>query len=254
MTDFKSWCKPATIASINGHTAGVLVSANDEAGIDAVSATLADKYAKADTLARIAERLGKPKVSDFLRTKFPTKASARSGDVGEILAANYLEEDCGYIVGPSRLMHRDHQEWAMRGDDVLGARTDPVTGVRVIKAEAKSRARMTGPTVKEAREGLQRESGMPSPQSMAQFAERLLGTPDDSLGEAVLDLQLSKGIRPDRVTHLMFLFTTNDPSRHVTEDLTSYSGPIEQLTITLRVGTHQKFIRETYERALADDA
>jgi hypothetical protein len=253
VTDFKTWCAPPAVAPINGHTAAVLISGDDETGAETVAATLPEKYAKADSLVRIAERFGKPKVSEFLRRKFPVSARGRSGDLGEILATAYLEEDCGYVVGPSRLIHRDHHEWAMRGDDVLGAKLDGDGNVHLAKAEAKSRQRMTKAVVQEARDGLQREDGLPSPHSLTQFAERLLDT-DESLGEAVLELQLSSGIRPDIVTHLMFLFTMNDPSKHVNGDLTGYVGAIKQQTVTLRVIAHQEFIHSTYEKALADGA
>jgi hypothetical protein len=95
---------------------------------------------------------------------------------------------------------------------------------------------------------LTRNEELPSPHSLAQFAERLLSTADRSIGEAVLDMQLSDGVRPDRVGHLMFLFTSGDPSAHVAADLQAYSGRVPQLTITLRVKSHQKFIRDAYEQ------
>ena len=59
-----------------------LISNDDAVGIDAVAATLAEKYATTETLALIAEKFGKEKVSEFLRKKFPEKASARSGRYG----------------------------------------------------------------------------------------------------------------------------------------------------------------------------
>src|ERR1035441_9652110 len=89
MTDFESWCQPAIFVSIENHVSGVLISDNDTTGIDAVAATLAEKYAETETLALIAEKFGKQKVSEFLRNKFPEKANARSGDMGEILATSY---------------------------------------------------------------------------------------------------------------------------------------------------------------------
>jgi hypothetical protein len=252
VTNFSSWCAPAVVVKINGHYAGVLVSTDDGAGIEAVAATLPKKYAKTETLALIAEKYGKPKVSDFLRNKLPVSVMGRSGDLGEILAAAYLEEESGYIVGPSRLIDSDHQELAMRGDDVLGAKLDPTDGLRLAKAEAKSRIKVTKTVVKEARDGLERAAGLPSPHSLTQFAERLLDTAENQIGEAVLELQLFDGVRPKDVTHLMFLFTMSDPSILVADDLDAYTGGIKQLTITLRVNAHQEFIRDTYEKALAD--
>ena len=135
----------------------------------------------------------------------------------------------------------------MRGDDVLGARLDANGNLRITKAEAKSRVTLGDGAVKAAREGLARNDELPSPHSLTQFAERLLPTADSHIGEAVLAMQLSDGVRPDCVGHLMFLFTGSDPSRHVAADLNAYSGSVPQLTVTLRVKGHQKFIKDAYE-------
>lgn len=254
MTTYEQWCEPLKITSVGSHSIGVLVSNDDELGIGAVAAHLPSRYAKTESLARIAERSGKAKVSEFLRNKLPQTQRARSGDLGEILATAYVEEESGYIVGPSRLIHRDHQEWAMRGDDVLGAKFGGAANVLLIKGEAKSRTQALASAVEEAREGLQRENGLPSQHSLTQFADRLLHTSDDALGEAILDLQLAHGVRPGIVTHLMFLFAGNDPSNHVTKDLSDYSGVIVQQAVILRVRKHQDFVRMTFEKAITNGA
>ncbi|WP_196249565.1 Hachiman antiphage defense system protein HamA [Rhodococcoides fascians] len=253
MTHFEKWCKPEVVTLVNGHRAAVLVSTDDVAGIETVASTLAEKYAKTDTLALIAREFGKPKVAEYLLNKFPQKPGFRSGDMGEILATSYLEEESGYTVGPCRLAHRDHQEWSMRGDDVLGAKVDEASKVYLAKGEAKSRAKTYERTVTEARAGLERDDGLPSSHSLVQFAERLTGTADEAVGTAVLKLQLSGGVRPEVVLNVMFLFTGNDPSAHVFKDLTAYRGNIDQFTMTLRVRAHQKFIKSAYEKALDDD-
>lgn len=248
MTDLRSWCTVEDPIHVGGHLAGVLKSVDATKGVAALGAALPSMYAKSDALARIADRLGKDAVAEHLRNKLPTEPSARSGDMGEILATAYLREEQGYVVGPSRLMERDHQEWAMRGDDALGAKYDSDGKLRIIKAEAKSRVKLDKRTVAEAREGLARNNELPSPQSLAQFAERLLATDDIEVGHAVLTVQLGEGVRPDHVEHLMFLFTSSDPSKYVTADLEAYGGSVSQLTITLRVQGHQEFIKNAYEK------
>lgn len=252
MAGFSNWCTLGTLVPIGGHQAGVIESSDDAKGSATLAASLPNAYAESNSLAIVAERFGKAGVAKFLRNKLPTKASARSGDMGEILATAYLHEECGYVVGPSRLIQRDHQEWAMRGDDVLGAKFDSKGRLHVTKAEAKSRATLGAATVKEARQGLARNDEFPSPHSLAQFAERLLPTADSRIGEAVLTMQLSDGVRPDRVGHLMFLFTRSDPSALVAGDLKAYPGPVSQLTVTLRVKGHQKFIKDAYDRVVTD--
>jgi Cap4 SAVED domain len=247
MTDFSKWCTVGSLVPFGDQQAGVLESHDDATGVATLAEGLPNAYAESESLALVAERFGKEGVANLLRNKLPTKASARSGDMGEILATAYLHEVRGYVVGPSRLIQRDHQEWAMRGDDVLGARLDSNGKLRITKAEAKSGVTVGERTVKAAREGLSRNDELPSPHSLTQFAERLLPTADSHIGEAVLAMQLSDGVRPDRLGHLMFLFTGSDPSTYVAADLMAYSGSVPQLTITLRVKGHQKFIRDAYE-------
>lgn len=251
LVKFGTWCSQPPLASLNMHRFGTLVSHDDATGVALTAATLPDAYADRSALALVAERHGKSGVAMFLRDRLPTKKSARSGDMGEILATAYLNEDCGYVVGPSRLIDRDHQEWAMRGDDVLAAKVDSDSRLHLVKAEAKSRVKLGKATVKAAREGLARNDEMPSPHSLSQFATRLLKTSDDHVGEAVLDAQLTSGIRPDHVGHLMFLLTSGDPSTAVKEDLEAYVGTVPQLTITLRVQHHPAFINEAFDEVVA---
>lgn len=193
MAGFSNWCGLGTIVPIGEHRAGVLESHDDATGVATVAASLPNAYAESDSLAMIAERFGKEGVAKFLRNKLPTKSNARSGDMGEILATAYLHEECGHAVGPSRLIQRDHQEWAMRGDDALGARLDSNGKLRITKLEAKSRVTVGKSTVKAAREALARNEELPSPHSLTQFAERLLTTADNLIGEAVVAMQLSDG-------------------------------------------------------------
>ncbi|MFG1648511.1 Hachiman antiphage defense system protein HamA [Micromonospora sp. NPDC049275] len=250
--EFRSWCTIGTPIPTSGHRAGLIQSYDDSTGVTALAAALPAAYAASGALAAIAERLEKDALAKYLRNKVPTEKAARSGDMGEILATAYLHEEARYVVGPSRLIHRDHQEWAMRGDDALGAKLHSDGKPVIVKAEAKSRTKVGKPTITAAREGLARNEEMPSPHSLTQFADRLLGTADDDLGNAIIDLLLEDGVRPNRVSHLMFLFTSNDPSSQVAADLQAYSGPVPQLTITLQVQRHQEFIRDAYEIVIAD--
>lgn len=252
MIEYGAWCTLGVPVSIDVHKAGTLEAQDDATGVALVTAMLPEAYADTTALGLIAERYGKPGVAAFLRDRLPTKKNARSGDMGEILATAYLNEECGYVVGPSRLIDRDHQEWAMRGDDVIAARIDDDSKLHLVKAEAKSRVNLGAVTVKEAREGLARNDEMPSPHSLSQFATRLLNTSDHTVGEAVIDVQLTEGVRPRQVSHLMFLFTSGDPSAHVKADLEAYDGSVRQLTITLRVQDHQTFINGAYDGVIAD--
>ena len=106
VTDFSNWCTLGTLVPIGDHKAGVLESYDDATGVATLAASLPTAYAESESLALVAERFGKEGVAKFLRNKLPTKANARSGDMGEILATAYLHEERGYVVGPGRLIQQ----------------------------------------------------------------------------------------------------------------------------------------------------
>lgn len=247
---FASWCGPQADEQVGKHVASLLVSNDDAGGIAEVVKTLPLAYARTENLKRIAERHGKKGVAGLLSNKVPKKQSARSGDLGEILGTAYVESSLGFTTGPSRLIERDHQEWAMRGDDVLGARVVNQK-VELVKVEAKSRAKAGKTVIREARDGLSRDGDLASAHSLTQFAERLLDE-HGPLNEAVNDLLLNDGLRPNRLVHVMFLFVGNNPITHIRSDLTAYSGTVVQRTVTIRVATHQNFIRTSFDTVLRD--
>lgn len=251
MTDFFSaWCHPQKDEVVGKHTSRLLASSDDAVGVDAVVKIMPRAYAKKKNLKRIAKRHGKKGVAKLLSNKVPETQSSRSGDMGEILGTAYVRDRMGYTTGPSRLIERDHQEWAMRGDDILGARFNK-QDLEIVKVEAKSRAKAGKAAITEAREGLRRNGDLASAHSLTQFAERLLKK-HESLSDAVNDMLQNDGLRPGRMTHVMFIFAGNHPISHVRADLNAYAGKVAQVTVTVRVGAHQDFIRSCYEMVLDD--
>jgi hypothetical protein len=239
-----------THTSVGAHDFEVLTSFDDEVGIDLVAELLPTKYVDSEILAQIAERLEKPQVAAYLRDQFPVAPNLRSGDIGEILGTAYVQEELGYVVGPSRFIQRDHQNWAMRGDDILGAKLLPDSTLQIVKGEAKSGASIGAQVVTEARAALDTYGGLPSPHSLSHFAMRLLKSSSESLGHAIIQVLYSTGMRPGSVTHVMFLFSGNDPSAEVQQDLHTYRGAIKQIARIIKPIGHQRFVSESYERAI----
>lgn len=250
MTDFfSSWCEPPKVEAVGRHTSRVIVSADDAAGIDAVVELLPQMYAKRQNLTRIAKRYGKTGVANLMSAKVPQTKRGRSGDLGEVLGTAYIQSALGYSTGPSRLIERDHQEWALRGDDVLGARFDGGK-LKLVKVEAKSRAHARKAAIAEAREGLLRNGDLASPHSVTQFAERLLDD-DRVLSDAINDVLQNEGLRPGNLAHLMFIFAGNHPVSLIREDLKAYTGKVAQTTVTVQVQAHQDFITRSYDSVVA---
>ena len=71
-------------------------------------------------MASTLERLGKPAAAEKLRIKLPQVTKIRSGDIGEILTTDYIDEETVFSVPIKKLRWKDHRNMAMRGDDVIG--------------------------------------------------------------------------------------------------------------------------------------
>jgi hypothetical protein len=63
-----------------------------------------------------------------------------SGELGEILATELVEEMMDYEVPVRRLRYKDGREMALRGDDFIGIRVNAAGNLHLLKGESKSRA------------------------------------------------------------------------------------------------------------------
>ncbi len=130
-----------------------------------------------DDLKQIAvdmKRNGYKQAARVLQARLPKTKTARSGELGEILATEFVVEYLGYNVPVRRLRYKDGREMALRGDDFIGVSQDPKNDFRLIKGESKSRASLTTTTLKEAREALNKNHGRCTPASLYFVADRLM--------------------------------------------------------------------------------
>src|SRR5258708_1054311 len=81
--------------------------------------TIKDQRANRSIIRRIR---GYKKSLAFIRNKMPRPINMRSGDCGEILATEYIEQMTEYKVPIKRLRWKDDRDVAMRGDDVIALR------------------------------------------------------------------------------------------------------------------------------------
>ncbi len=141
----------------------------------------------------------------------------------------------------------------MRGDDVIAMLEDPESQrLRFLKAEAKSRVRLTARVVADARTGLDRDGGLPSAHALAFISERLFELGDQALVDAIDDALLKHSIPTEDVRHLVFTFSGNAPDAPLTESLQAYEGTITQWGVGLRVEGHADFVAAVYERVITN--
>src|ERR1700674_1908815 len=92
-----------------------------------------------DDAVRIAEdvaQLGYAKAAALLAERMPRSKRARSGELGEILATEVVEESLGYRVPVRRLRYKDGREMALRGDDFIGLNVEAGGVLRFAKGES----------------------------------------------------------------------------------------------------------------------
>lgn len=206
-----------------------------------------------DRLERIAEdvsRLGYAGAAKILGAVLPQGAKARSGDLGEILATELVEEKTGFSVPIRRLRYKDGREMALRGDDFIGVAYDGDERLWLLKGESKSRKKLGKTTVTEARAALNRNHGRCTPDSLLFVANRLLESDnedDQELGRAIRDEVGLEALRPNRIDHMFFTLSGNGVPEALIADLAAASANRNHYVVNLHVEDHGEFIGAIYE-------
>jgi len=194
----------------------------------------------------VIERMGGyPKTLEFMRNKLPAYKKVRSGDLGEILASEYIDQCMGFTVPVKRLRWKDDRNTTMRGNDVIAIQA---RGKRwlLLKAESKSRARLDKGVVTEALEGLADHSGRPNPSSLAFLSSRLREARRDAEATVFEDLQRSQP-KADEIEHLVFTFSGNNPTTYLKTAVADGTGGIRCHLVGCEIVDHQHFIKSTFD-------
>lgn len=190
---FLDWCKiekPRPV--VKGHRLRFLTSKSNhfKTAVKTVSEIIPENYVNKDYLADIFNRLGKAAVAAKLREKLPDSQRSRSGDLGEIFAAAYINEMTRFSVPIRRLWWKDHQNTSVRGEDVIAIRVTDSGRLRFLKGEAKSRKNMPSCVISEASEALLANDELPTPHALGFVAERLLDRGETELAHRIEEASL----------------------------------------------------------------
>jgi hypothetical protein len=142
---------------------------------------------------------------------------------------------------------------AMRGDDFIGAGFGTDGKLWLLKGEAKSNKVLGKTTVTNARKVLNRDNGRCTPDSLLFVANRLLESEDEkemALGRAIRDEVGCNSLRPDRIDHMLFTLSGNDPPAALRDDFEATGTERDHYVVNLRIQDHQEFIAEMYKKAL----
>jgi hypothetical protein len=220
--------------------------------------TIRSHYERLERIAEDVERLGYPAAAKILEAVLPQGARARSGDLGEILATELVEEKTGFTVPIRRLRYKDGREMALRGDDFIGIGFDSDDRLWLLKGESKSRKKLGKTTITEARAALNRNHGRCTPDSLLFVASRLLESTDlddQEMGRAIRDEVGLESLRPNQIDHMFFTLSGNGIPHALTEDWDGVSNDRNHYVVNLQVEDHGEFIEAIYHEVgrLGDD-
>ena len=252
MSQFHIWCDKKK-EKVRDHLLVVLRTDNNRTavGVKTIARELPKHYMSEDRHADILERLGKSIAAEYLRNRLPETKLARSGDLGEILAISYVEEETSWNHAVKKLRWRDHREMSMRGDDFIAVDFED-NKIKFLKGESKSRKRLSNIVLKEARKTLNDNNERPAPHTLTFISERLAEEGYKDIADRIIDAQLRDDISLNRVSHMIFIFSANNPENLLKTDLLEYDGKVRQFYVALQIETHPNFIRDVYDAVIAD--
>jgi hypothetical protein len=215
---------------------------------DRLVTVLPEYYIDPISIAETLERLGKAAAAQKLRIKIPLVKNIRSGDIGEVLTTDYIDEYTEYSVPIKKLRWRDHRDMAMRGDDVIGIQVDKEKQtLRFLKAEAKANKVLGRDVLQKARDELDNDEGLPAPHALQFVSARLREIGNVELSDLIDEVQLVDGIKATQIEHLLFTFTASNPATTQKEAFAAYEGNIPQRSVGFRVAEHQNLIAGIYQ-------
>lgn len=257
---YEKWCDPTKKRNKRKHywTYVEKNGGRDEIRDELVE-TIRSHYDRLERIAEDVQRLGYEVASNILTATMPQTTKGRSGDLGEILATELVEEEIGLRVPVRRLRYKDGRNMAMRGDDFIGAGYNGKSEkLWLLKGEAKSNKVLGKATVRSARKALNRDSGRCTPDSLLFVANRLLESndlDDNDLGRSLRDEVGLKSLHADRIDHMLFTVSGNGPHRSLKDDLDVADANRDHYVVNIHVKDHQDFIATMYTEAenLGDD-
>ena len=244
---FDAWCSEQQIPAKTCvlHLLGEKLGAQSKA-IEVLQELVPKHYCKPALISKWLKKWGYRKALKVVRDNLPEDKKARSGDLGEILATEYVNRRLEFRVPIFRLRWRDHRELALRGDDIFAVKLDDEGKIHFLKGEAKSRQVLAPDVITAASLALSTYDGRPSPHTINFVVNQLNDMNEDELCDAIEDYLTSKRIPKKRVTHLLFAFCGNNPQTQLQAHVTGYSGTIQRIVVGLRVKDHGALVKTVY--------
>lgn len=209
-------------------------------------------YDQPEKISEDVARLGYKAAAEILKVRLPQTQKARSGELGEILAVELVEEKTAFRVPIRRLRYKDSREMALRGDDFIGVVYDEERKLSLLKGKSKSKENLDKTTIIKGREALGKNDGRCTPASLIFISDRLLESKNEEdveLGRIIRDEVGLNALRSNCIDHMLFTVSRNDSSAALRDDLNTATADRAHYAVHLQIVDHQDFIAITYEEA-----
>jgi hypothetical protein len=188
---------------------------------------------------------GYPKAAKTILNSLPTTKRTQSGDLGELIATEYIDAQTSFQVPIRKLRWKSDRKMPMHGTDVIAIEKKG-DEVRVLKGESKSAGTVSKTTVADAAMGLDRDDGRPNPSTLAFIAKRLYEAGRDAEGKVFENLQANGAITAKNVEHLIFTFAGKDPSALLAAAPKPKTAGIKRTVAAVVIGNHGNFVEAVY--------
>ena len=211
-------------------------------GLDALKKLLADHFVGEEVVLKMG---GYAKAAETIKNSLPTNKRTRSGDLGELIATEYVDAKTTFRVPVRKLRWKSDREMPMHGNDVIAIEVKG-TSVRVLKGESKSRVQFATGVVEEAAKGLDGHDGRPNPSTLAFIMKRLYEQNRDQEAKVFGGLQVDGALAAKNVFHLIFALAGKDPSKHLAAAPKPKSSAIKRATAAVVITDHAAFVDMVY--------
>jgi HamA len=249
--DFEDWTVSEDHDQ-NGYGINILKITNDDEAVRQLASIVPTHFAS--QYATILARLGKPHAAAYLSRKLPTSKSIMSGDLGEIIATEYINSETDFETPIKRLRWKDHRNMSMRGDDAIGIffPEDNIKDIAFLKVEAKSRQALSQGVVNTAREALESHEGRPSPHSLGFVADRLYEMEEEEKADQIILFQSKIDVDDEQIEHMLFTYSANGPESYLKTDQASCDSNYYQNTVGVYSASHTSIIQKVFA-VIGDD-
>ena len=239
---FKKWLRSVS-ASHTNVTLYVERAGSRSVGLGTLKKLLAEHFVGETTIVQAG---GYSKAAKVIANSLPSNKQTRSGDLGELLATEYINTETSYVVPIKKLRWKSDRQMPMHGNDVIAidAKAKPI---QVLKGECKSRAAFSKSVVDEAAASLDLHDGRPNPSTLAFITKRLYEEKRDDEANVFRDLQVEGTIAAKNMKHLTFAFAGNDPSKLLAEGPKSKHSGIKRESAAIVISDHGAFVTAVYK-------